>query len=137
MSWAHQHGEACRSCPDLKEVLEGRCWGAVKAVWGCVDGHSYVMDAQCADVSTRPSGGSGFIRSLSRPLGGSNCDELMSEEEEQEHQQEEEEEEEQSIGNGKIPAGSTTGLDQHSPAQTQSSAPPEWTSNTQGEMFYL
>ncbi|KAE8295767.1 Zinc finger protein 276 [Larimichthys crocea] len=23
VSWAHHHGEACRSCPDLKEVLEG------------------------------------------------------------------------------------------------------------------
>ncbi|CAN9498688.1 unnamed protein product [Ophioblennius macclurei] len=45
--WAHQHAEACRSCPDLKEVLEGRCWGAVGAVWGCVDGHSYTMDTRC------------------------------------------------------------------------------------------
>lgn len=46
VSWAHRHGEACRSCPDLKEVLEGQCWGSVKAVWGCMEGHRYIMDAQ-------------------------------------------------------------------------------------------
>uniref|UniRef100_A0A3Q2P618 Zinc finger protein 276 n=1 Tax=Fundulus heteroclitus TaxID=8078 RepID=A0A3Q2P618_FUNHE len=51
VSWAHRHAEACRSCPDLKEVLEGQCWGSVKAVWGCVDGHRYIMDAQCATAS--------------------------------------------------------------------------------------
>ncbi|XP_076878406.1 zinc finger protein 276 isoform X2 [Brachyhypopomus gauderio] len=44
VSWTHQHAEGCRSCPGLKEVLEGQCWGTVKAVWSCVDGHSYVMD---------------------------------------------------------------------------------------------
>uniref|UniRef100_A0A3P8X4T6 Zinc finger protein 276 n=1 Tax=Cynoglossus semilaevis TaxID=244447 RepID=A0A3P8X4T6_CYNSE len=46
VSWAHHHGEACRSCPDLKEVLKGQCWGSVEAVWGCVDGHSYTMHSQ-------------------------------------------------------------------------------------------
>ncbi|CAB1313923.1 unnamed protein product [Coregonus sp. 'balchen'] len=46
VSWAHHHAEDCRSCPDLKEVLEGQCWGSVRAVWGCVDGHSYMMDTQ-------------------------------------------------------------------------------------------
>uniref|UniRef100_A0A8C6PRW4 Zinc finger protein 276 n=1 Tax=Nothobranchius furzeri TaxID=105023 RepID=A0A8C6PRW4_NOTFU len=44
VSWAHHHGEACRSCPDLKEVLRGQCWGSVKTVWGCIDGHRYIMD---------------------------------------------------------------------------------------------
>ncbi|XP_075996425.1 zinc finger protein 276 [Genypterus blacodes] len=135
VSWAHQHGEACRSCPALKEVLEGQCWGSVKAVWGCVDGHSHAMDARCA-------GDPGFMMNLSRPIEGSNCDDLMSEgdEEEQEqgrqHQQEgEDDDEEQSRRNGKIPGGSTSGLGRHSPAlvaaQTQSSALPEWSSSTQ------
>ncbi|XP_029952875.1 zinc finger protein 276 [Salarias fasciatus] len=50
--WAHQHAEACRSCPDLKEVLEGQCWGAVRAVWGCVDGHTYTMDTRYAAASS-------------------------------------------------------------------------------------
>ncbi|XP_028843311.1 zinc finger protein 276 [Denticeps clupeoides] len=44
VTWAHNHAEGCRSCPDLKEVLEGQCGSSVRAVWGCVDGHSYVMD---------------------------------------------------------------------------------------------
>ncbi|XP_038856485.1 zinc finger protein 276-like [Salvelinus namaycush] len=46
VSWAHHHAEDCRSCPALKEVLEGQCWGSVRAVWACVDGHSYMMDTQ-------------------------------------------------------------------------------------------
>lgn len=48
MGWAHRHGEACTSCPDLKEVLEGRCGGSLRAVWGCADGHRYIMDTQNA-----------------------------------------------------------------------------------------
>lgn len=135
VSWAHQHGEACRSLPALKEVLEGHCWGSVKAVWGCMDGHSYAMDARCA-------GDLGIITNLSRPLGGNNCDDLMSEEDEVEqeqrlqHQQEEEgeDEEEQLIRNGKIPGGSMTGPALVA-AQTQSSALPEWSSSTQGESW--
>ncbi|XP_027861677.1 zinc finger protein 276 [Xiphophorus couchianus] len=48
VGWAHRHGEACTSCPDLKEVLEGRCGGSLRAVWGCADGHHYIMDTQNA-----------------------------------------------------------------------------------------
>ncbi|KAM4734797.1 zinc finger protein 276 isoform 2-T3 [Anableps anableps] len=48
VTWAHRHGGACSSCPDLKEVLQGQCWGSVKAVWGCVDGHRYIMDTRSA-----------------------------------------------------------------------------------------
>lgn len=46
VSWAHHHGEACRCCPNLREVLQERCRGSVRAVWGCVDGHSYAMGAR-------------------------------------------------------------------------------------------
>uniref|UniRef100_A0A3P9QA57 Zinc finger protein 276 n=1 Tax=Poecilia reticulata TaxID=8081 RepID=A0A3P9QA57_POERE len=46
VGWTHRHGEACTSCPDLKEVLEGRCAGSLRAVWGCADGHRYIMDSQ-------------------------------------------------------------------------------------------
>ncbi|XP_073687544.1 zinc finger protein 276 [Garra rufa] len=48
VSWAHGHAEGCRSCPDLQEVLEGQCGGALKVLWGCVDGHSYLMDTSGA-----------------------------------------------------------------------------------------
>ncbi|KAJ3596134.1 hypothetical protein NHX12_002543 [Muraenolepis orangiensis] len=67
VSWAHHHGEACRSCPDLKEVLEGQCWGSVRAVWGCVGGHSHTMETQ------RTAGGNGnpgYVAELSCALVG-------------------------------------------------------------------
>ena len=54
VSWAHHHAEDCRSCPELKEVLERQCWGSVSAVWGCVDGHSYGMDTQTTKPRANP-----------------------------------------------------------------------------------
>ncbi|XP_075931824.1 zinc finger protein 276 isoform X1 [Anarhichas minor] len=117
VSWAHHHGEACRSCPNLREVLEDRCWGSVKAVWSCVDGHRYVMDAQCA-AAANP----GYAMDLyGGALVSGNGDRAMSEEEE--------DEEGQPSGNGSIST-----LAQHSPpalpVQTQSSALVNWTGNT-------
>ncbi|KAJ8248852.1 hypothetical protein GJAV_G00228430 [Gymnothorax javanicus] len=44
VSWTHHHAVGCSSCPSLQEVLEGQYRGAVRAVWGCMDGHSYMMD---------------------------------------------------------------------------------------------
>ncbi|XP_076589825.1 zinc finger protein 276 isoform X2 [Chaetodon auriga] len=126
VSWAHHHGEACRSCPDLKEVLEDQCWGSVKAVWGCVDGHRYIMDTQCA-AATNP----GYTMNFSSgALGSGNGDGVMSEEEEQE---EEEDGEEKPSGNGRTPAEMISTLAQHGPpAVTQSSALAHWTSNAEG-----
>ncbi|KAK2918284.1 zinc finger protein 276 isoform X1 [Channa argus] len=126
VSWAHHHGEACRSCPDLKEVLEGQCWGSVKAVWGCVDGHKYIMDTQC---TANP----GYMMNFSSGLLGSgNGDGVTSDEGEQ--QEEEEDEEEQLTRNGRTPAA-ISNLGQRSPpavtAQTQGSALADWTSNTE------
>ncbi|XP_022624279.1 zinc finger protein 276 [Seriola dumerili] len=130
VSWAHHHGEACRSCPDLKEVLKGQCWGSVKAVWGCVDGHRYIMDTQCT-TTTNPGYTMNFSSGV---LGSGNGDGVMSEEDELE-QEEEEDEVEQPSGNGRTPGGSISTLDQHSPptvmAQTQSSALVDWASNTE------
>ncbi|XP_044047749.1 zinc finger protein 276 isoform X2 [Siniperca chuatsi] len=121
VSWAHHHGEACRSCPNLKEVLEGQCWGSVKAVWGCIDGHRYIMDTQCTNV-TNPGLTLNFG---SGAFGSGNGDGVMSEEEEQEQEEED----------GRTPAGSISTLAQHSPpaviAQTQSSALADWTGNTE------
>ncbi len=67
VSWAHSHAEACRSCPDLQEVLEGQCRGALQVVWGCEDGHSYVMDtsgAQARSLTTETQ--SDVLQSASR-----------------------------------------------------------------------
>ncbi|KAM9352176.1 zinc finger protein 276 [Symphorus nematophorus] len=128
VSWAHHHGEACRSCPDLKEVLEGQCWGSVKAIWGCVDGHRYIMDTQC--TTTNP----GYkVNCSSGALGSGNGDGVMSEEEEEE--EEEEDDAEQPSGHGRTPEGGISTLAQHSPpavpAQIQSSALDQWSSNTE------
>ncbi|XP_042352746.1 zinc finger protein 276 isoform X2 [Plectropomus leopardus] len=128
VSWAHHHGGACRSCPNLREVLEGQCWGSVKAVWGCVDGHRYIMDTQC---TTTPN--PGYTMNLSSgPLGSGYGDGVMSEEEEQE---EVDEDEEQLSGTGRNPAGTISTLAQQSPlvvpAQTQGSALADWTAGAE------
>lgn len=81
--WAHQHAEACRSCPDLKEVLEGQCWGSVRAVWGCVDGHSYTMDTRYAATASNIS--VNFSRVA--VMGSSNGEGDLSEEEVDEEEQ--------------------------------------------------
>ncbi|KAM4618894.1 zinc finger protein 276 [Polymixia lowei] len=137
VSWAHHHGEACHSCPDLKEVLEGQCWGSVRAVWGCVDGHSYTMDTQRATIpATHLSGNPGYTTIVSGGLLGSGNDNVPISEEEAE----EEEEEEQSRGDLRTPGGSTTGLAQPSPAaaatpQTQRSALIDGTANNTEEFL--
>ncbi|XP_037623716.1 zinc finger protein 276 isoform X2 [Sebastes umbrosus] len=116
VSWAHHHGEACRSCPDLKEVREDQCWGSVKAIWGCVDGHRYMMDTTATDP--------GYTMDLcSGVLGSGNGDGVMSEEEE--------DDEEQPSGNRRTPAESISALAEHSPPAltVQSSALADWTSN--------
>ncbi|XP_072241459.1 zinc finger protein 276 isoform X1 [Leuresthes tenuis] len=115
VSWAHHHGEACHSCPDLQEVLEGQCWGSVKAVWSCVDGHRYIMDTRYTASST-PGG---------RGLSSGNGDGALSEEEE------EQEEEEQLSGNGRSSAGSTLVQSGLPAAQTQNSALEYWTGSSE------
>ncbi|CAG5958375.1 unnamed protein product, partial [Menidia menidia] len=115
VSWAHHHGEACRSCPDLKEVLKGQCWGSVTAVWSCVDGHRYLMDTQC---STLPSGG--------RALDGGEAEGALSEEEEER----EDPDEERLSGNGRSSAESLSTLVQSGlqavSTQTQNAALDYW-----------
>ncbi|XP_061139774.1 zinc finger protein 276 isoform X4 [Syngnathus typhle] len=75
VSWAHHHGEACKFCPDLKGVVEGQCWGSVKTVWCCADGHSYSMDTQTTSAKfgyvLNPERGNG-VRNIA---GGVDCDE--------------------------------------------------------------
>ncbi|KAL6107338.1 znf276 [Pungitius sinensis] len=114
VSWAHHHGEACPCCPNLREVLEEQCWGSVKAVWGCVDGHSYVMDAQCAAA---PYAGDLYGGTLG---GGHGSGGIL----------EQDDEEGQPSGNGSMGAlarSSPPAL----PAQTESSAPADWIDNTE------
>ncbi|MEQ2173471.1 hypothetical protein GOODEAATRI_032426, partial [Goodea atripinnis] len=125
VAWAHLHGEACRSCPDLKEVLEGQCWGSVKAVWGCVDGHRYIMDTQCTTASYLGH----KVNSSRRALRMGNNEGLMSEEE-----QERLDEEEDSAGNESLLDGTMNTLVQRSlPSGTeQNLVPDDWT-GSEGE----
>lgn len=116
VSWAHHHAEACTSCPDLKEVLEGQCWGSVRAVWGCTQGHQYVMDSQYTstpNVTTNCSEGE---------MEGGHREEGVSEDEEEQQQQQE------------LSARSLNHLDQQSlPVVTsQSSSLENWSRNTEG-----
>ncbi|KAJ7997767.1 hypothetical protein DPEC_G00215540 [Dallia pectoralis] len=71
VSWAHHHAEDCRSCPDLKEVVEGQCWGSVRAIWACVDGHRYVMDTQKIPTKPNPghAGGDPLAEGEQQPVG--------------------------------------------------------------------
>lgn len=134
VSWAHHHGEACRSCPNLKEVLEGQCLGSVKAVWSCVDGHRYTMD-------TRQSAAANLRCTLSirgGRLRGGGGDGVMFEEDEQEVVENEEDQ----AGEGRrTTRGSLNTPSSNNPSavtpQTQSSEPDHWTTNAKGETELL
>ncbi|XP_070617858.1 zinc finger protein 276 isoform X2 [Erythrolamprus reginae] len=47
--WSHGHAEICPMAPSLHSVLSSKYCGIVRAVWGCEEGHSYIM-------STDPDG---------------------------------------------------------------------------------
>ncbi|NXW94603.1 ZN276 protein, partial [Alopecoenas beccarii] len=51
VSWAHTHGGSCPAVPSLRSVLSSEYCGIIRAVWGCGDGHDYVMDTD-SDCST-------------------------------------------------------------------------------------
>ncbi|KAM9375886.1 zinc finger protein 276 isoform 2-T2 [Pholidichthys leucotaenia] len=122
VSWAHHHGEACHSCPRLKEVLEGQCWGSVKAVWGCMDGHTYIMDATTSKPGHTLNFSSGAV------IASGNGDRVASEGEEQ---KDEDDEEDQASGTGRSSAGCIGTQVQRSPpavlAQKQNSVVDDWT----------
>uniref|UniRef100_A0A8B9BCR9 Zinc finger protein 276 n=1 Tax=Anser brachyrhynchus TaxID=132585 RepID=A0A8B9BCR9_9AVES len=51
VTWAHAHAGGCQSVPSLQSVLSSEYCGIIRAVWGCGDGHDYVMDTD-SDCST-------------------------------------------------------------------------------------
>ncbi|NWU73013.1 ZN276 protein, partial [Pterocles burchelli] len=51
VTWAHAHAGGCASVPSLQSVLSSEYCGIIRAVWGCGDGHDYVMDTD-SDCST-------------------------------------------------------------------------------------
>ncbi|XP_072452200.1 zinc finger protein 276 isoform X2 [Chiloscyllium punctatum] len=44
VTWAHRHGSSCGSLPNVQSVLSAEYRGVVGAVWGCPEGHSYILD---------------------------------------------------------------------------------------------
>uniref|UniRef100_A0A8C3KPQ1 Zinc finger protein 276 n=1 Tax=Calidris pygmaea TaxID=425635 RepID=A0A8C3KPQ1_9CHAR len=51
VTWAHAHAGSCPSVPSLQSVLSSEYCGIIRAIWGCGDGHDYVMDTD-SDCST-------------------------------------------------------------------------------------
>ncbi|XP_040471116.1 zinc finger protein 276 isoform X1 [Falco naumanni] len=51
VTWTHTHAGSCTSVPSLQSVLSSEYCGIIRAVWGCGDGHDYVMDTD-SDCST-------------------------------------------------------------------------------------
>ncbi|XP_064016221.1 zinc finger protein 276 isoform X1 [Pogoniulus pusillus] len=49
--WTHSHASSCPSVPSLQSVLSSEYCGIIRAVWGCAEGHDYVMDTD-SDCST-------------------------------------------------------------------------------------
>ncbi|NXI34070.1 ZN276 protein, partial [Galbula dea] len=49
--WTHSHAGSCPSVPSLQSVLSSEYCGIIRAVWGCGDGHDYIMDTD-SDCST-------------------------------------------------------------------------------------
>ncbi|XP_066439916.1 zinc finger protein 276 isoform X2 [Eleutherodactylus coqui] len=56
VSWTHSHAGGCCSVPSLQRVLSTQYCGIIRAVWGCREGHDYIMDTDSAlppDVQQR------------------------------------------------------------------------------------
>uniref|UniRef100_A0A8D0BJH7 Zinc finger protein 276 n=1 Tax=Salvator merianae TaxID=96440 RepID=A0A8D0BJH7_SALMN len=50
--WTHNHAESCHVAPSLQSVLSSEYCGIIRAVWGCEEGHDYVMstDSDCSTL---------------------------------------------------------------------------------------
>uniref|UniRef100_A0A672TEK1 ZAD domain-containing protein n=1 Tax=Strigops habroptila TaxID=2489341 RepID=A0A672TEK1_STRHB len=44
VSWTHRHAESCTSAPSLQSVLSSEYCSIIRAIWGCSNGHDYIMD---------------------------------------------------------------------------------------------
>lgn len=54
VSWTHSHARGCLSVPSLQGVLSAQYYGIIRAVWGCGEGHDYIMEAD-SDSATSDS----------------------------------------------------------------------------------
>ncbi|NXH16009.1 ZN276 protein, partial [Bucco capensis] len=70
VTWTHSHAGSCPMVPRLQSVLSSEYRGILRAVWGCGQGHDYVMDtaSDCSALAAqRPWKGSAVPR---RPDNG-------------------------------------------------------------------
>ncbi|XP_003418173.4 zinc finger protein 276 [Loxodonta africana] len=44
VGWVHGHAAGCGALPSLQRMLSSEYCGVIQAVWGCGQGHDYVMD---------------------------------------------------------------------------------------------
>ncbi|XP_051830709.1 zinc finger protein 276 [Antechinus flavipes] len=44
VGWAHGHAVSCGAVPSLQNMLSSEYCGIIQAVWGCDQGHDYIMD---------------------------------------------------------------------------------------------
>ncbi|XP_072278710.1 zinc finger protein 276 [Pyxicephalus adspersus] len=54
VSWTHGHAGGCSSVPSLQRVLSAQYCGIIRAVWGCGEGHDYIMETN-SDLVTSDS----------------------------------------------------------------------------------
>lgn len=52
VSWTHSHAGGCPSIPSLQQVLSAQYYGIIRAVWGCGEGHDYIMEADSDSVTS-------------------------------------------------------------------------------------
>nr|XP_008122159.2 PREDICTED: zinc finger protein 276 [Anolis carolinensis] len=58
--WAHNHAGSCQVTPSLRSVLSsGYCGVVVQAVWGCSEGHDYVLSPDVEEEEEEEEEGSG------------------------------------------------------------------------------
>ncbi|XP_026540662.1 zinc finger protein 276 [Notechis scutatus] len=50
--WSHGHAGNCPMAPSLQSVLSSKYCGIIRAVWGCTEGHNYIMstDSDCSTL---------------------------------------------------------------------------------------
>uniref|UniRef100_UPI00398F7910 zinc finger protein 276 n=1 Tax=Pristiophorus japonicus TaxID=55135 RepID=UPI00398F7910 len=56
VTWAHHHGSNCGTPPNVQSVLSAEYRGVVGAVWGCPEGHSYILDVHSNHSIVRNEG---------------------------------------------------------------------------------
>ncbi|XP_018421986.1 PREDICTED: zinc finger protein 276 [Nanorana parkeri] len=52
VNWTHSHAGGCSSVPSLQQVFSAQYCGIIRAVWGCEEGHDYIMEADSDSITS-------------------------------------------------------------------------------------